>query len=195
MADMQRKTPTNKKRRVGRESRFLEKQRAADQARAREAAVNASAMNKEWVLDQLREIVDRSMQAVPVLDRQGNPTGEFRYQPAPAIRAAELIGKELGMFRNDRDENSFRLDRQRLERMTEEERIAENAELLAQAKQAIRQYRAAKEEREKGFGNRLNGGQGSGCPDSKNSEDPPTQEGGGDAGTEHRRQRQKTVPR
>lgn len=38
------------------------------------------------------------MQAVPVVDRHGGPTGEFRFDAAGALRALELIGRELGMF-------------------------------------------------------------------------------------------------
>jgi hypothetical protein len=38
------------------------------------------------------------MQAQPVLDRAGNPTGSYVYNGAAAYRALELLGKELGMF-------------------------------------------------------------------------------------------------
>ena len=38
------------------------------------------------------------MQAAPVLDRDGEPTGEYQYQGQAANRALELLGKELGMF-------------------------------------------------------------------------------------------------
>jgi hypothetical protein len=38
------------------------------------------------------------MQAVPVLDAKGNPTGDFTYQGNVANRALELLGKEQGMF-------------------------------------------------------------------------------------------------
>ena len=44
------------------------------------------------------ENVERAMQAVPVLDRQGNPTGDYTYQGNVANRALELIGKEYAMF-------------------------------------------------------------------------------------------------
>lgn len=47
----------------------------------------------------------RSLQAVPVLDRQGNPTGNYRYDGSVANRALELIGKHLGMF-TDRIEHT-----------------------------------------------------------------------------------------
>jgi hypothetical protein len=168
---------------------FLKKQRAADEVRAREAAIHASAIKKEWVLEVLQRNIERALRAKPVLDREGKETGEYRYDGVVVNRAVELIGKELGMFRNDRDENSFRLDRQRLERMTEAERIAENAELLAQAKQRIREYRETMAKKGEQYSTRLNGGQRLGCPDREESQDPPSQEGGGDAGTQHRRPR------
>ena len=38
------------------------------------------------------------MQARPVIDRAGNPTGSYVYNGAAANRALELLGKELGMF-------------------------------------------------------------------------------------------------
>jgi phage terminase small subunit len=46
----------------------------------------------------LVENVERAMQAAPVLDAKGNPTGEYRYNGGVANRALELIGKENGMF-------------------------------------------------------------------------------------------------
>ena len=35
---------------------------------------------------------------VPVLDRDGKPTGEYRYDGSVANRALELLGKQQGMF-------------------------------------------------------------------------------------------------
>ncbi len=54
-------------------------------------------LNKAWVLEQLRTNYERAMQAEPVI-REGQPTGEFRYEGSVANKALELIGKELGMF-------------------------------------------------------------------------------------------------
>jgi hypothetical protein len=51
-----------------------------------------------WVRACLREIVERSMQSIPVLDAQGQPTGVYRYEGAVANRALELLGKDRGMF-------------------------------------------------------------------------------------------------
>ncbi|HZT31192.1 MAG TPA: hypothetical protein VFA33_14985 [Bryobacteraceae bacterium] len=65
-----------------------------------ERAVEKAALDRAWVLVQLRENVERSMQAVPVLDQEGTSTGEYRYEGAVANRVLESIGKELGMFKD-----------------------------------------------------------------------------------------------
>lgn len=52
----------------------------------------------EWVMTMLRDNAERAMQAVPVLDRKGKPTGEYQYEGSVANRALELIGKQQGMF-------------------------------------------------------------------------------------------------
>lgn len=55
-------------------------------------------ISKEWVLEQLVENVSMAKAAEPVLDAEGNPTGEFKQNLAAANKSLELIGKELGMF-------------------------------------------------------------------------------------------------
>jgi len=55
-------------------------------------------LSQEWVLNNLKEVAERCMEAVPALDRHGNETGEFTFQASGANRALELIGKHLGMF-------------------------------------------------------------------------------------------------
>jgi len=60
--------------------------------------VEKTSVSKAWVIAKLVENVERAMQAVPVLDRLGNPAGDYTYQGNVANRALELIGKEYGMF-------------------------------------------------------------------------------------------------
>jgi phage terminase small subunit len=55
-------------------------------------------ISKEWVLEQLVENVSMAKAAEPVLDREGNHTGEYTQNLAAANKSLELIGKELGMF-------------------------------------------------------------------------------------------------
>ena len=55
-------------------------------------------INQDWIIERLVEVVGRTMQHEEVLDRQGKPTGEFRFDSAGANRALKLLGQHLGMF-------------------------------------------------------------------------------------------------
>ena len=70
-----------------------------------ERQVEKTPVNSAWLMQRLRQIVDRAMQVEPVRDRHGNPIGEYKYDPATAIKAVELMGREHGMFQK-KDESS-----------------------------------------------------------------------------------------
>lgn len=72
---------------------MLEAKRKAEVEVAEKALID-----RAWVVTRLVENVNRSMQAVPVLDKKGNRTGEYQYEGSVANRGLELIGKDLGMF-------------------------------------------------------------------------------------------------
>jgi Phage terminase, small subunit len=55
-------------------------------------------VTKQWVIDRLVDNVNRAMQAVPVLNADGEPSGVFTWQGHVANKALELLGTELGMF-------------------------------------------------------------------------------------------------
>jgi phage terminase small subunit len=57
----------------------------------------------EWILGSLKQNAERAMQVEPVLDRHGNPTGEYVYQGHVANKALELLGKNRGMFADKMD--------------------------------------------------------------------------------------------
>ncbi len=67
------------------------------------------------------------MQAEPVLDRKGAPTGEYKFDSAGANRSLELLGKELGMFGEKRPSRD-----NPLEEMSEEDLLNLAADLLKQ---------------------------------------------------------------
>ena len=73
-----------------------------------ERRVEKIAVDRAWVVAMLIENVERAMQAEPVRDREGNPTGQYTYQGGVANKALELLGKELGMFQ-PKDENPMDL--------------------------------------------------------------------------------------
>ena len=62
---------------------------------AKEAVIDAA-----WVTKRLVENVERSMQTVEATDVEGNGTGIFTYQGAVANKALELLGRNIGMFKD-----------------------------------------------------------------------------------------------
>ncbi len=59
----------------------------------------------ERVLLNFAKVYDRCMQGEQVLDFDGNPTGEWKFDPSNANRANENIGKHLGFFEKDNDQS------------------------------------------------------------------------------------------
>ncbi len=60
--------------------------------------VEEMVVDRAWVAKQLVENVNRAMREVPVLDRDGKPSGVWTYEGQVADKGLELIGKNLGMF-------------------------------------------------------------------------------------------------
>jgi phage terminase small subunit len=83
---------------IGERVSELLKQREHINAQATAKAIEKTALTKEWVIERVIENANRAMQNVPVLDRDGRPTGEYRYEGQVANKALELLGKEIGMF-------------------------------------------------------------------------------------------------
>jgi phage terminase small subunit len=55
-------------------------------------------LDAEYVLRGIIRVVDRCEQAEPVLDREGNETGEYTFQAGPALKGYELLGRHLKLF-------------------------------------------------------------------------------------------------
>ena len=80
----------------------------AIQARLRE--LQAKPLKKleitaESVLQKFVEIRDRCLQEEPVYNKEGNETGEYKFDAANALRANEALGKHLKLF-TDKVEHS-----------------------------------------------------------------------------------------
>jgi hypothetical protein len=69
-------------------------------AKAAEEAVETVSLSKELVLQELWENSQIGKAAVPVLDRKGEPTGEYTANLNASNAALIAIGKELGMFKD-----------------------------------------------------------------------------------------------
>lgn len=72
-------------------------------AKAVSKAFEKHALTKEWVIAQLMENVAIAKSAEPVLDNEGNPTGEYKANIAAANGALKLLGIEIGMFVEKRE--------------------------------------------------------------------------------------------
>lgn len=78
---------------------------AAEAARSAKTAITA-----DYVLETIRETVERCAQHRPVLDKAGNPVmvttpdGEvvpaFTFDSAGVLKGSELLGKHIGLFPN-----------------------------------------------------------------------------------------------
>lgn len=61
-------------------------------------------ITQDWVVNRLKEISDRCMQAEPVMAWIGGEyveSGEYKFDSSGATRATELLGKHIGIFEKD----------------------------------------------------------------------------------------------
>lgn len=56
-------------------------------------------IDEAWVLEKTRTVVERCMQEVPVLDKDGTPTGEFKFDSLGALRGLQMIGEHMAMWK------------------------------------------------------------------------------------------------
>lgn len=68
-------------------------------AMATNNAILKTGLDREWVISRLMTVVDRCMQAEPVLDRKGEPTGKFQFDSAGANTALRMLGDTMGLFK------------------------------------------------------------------------------------------------
>jgi phage terminase small subunit len=66
---------------------------------ATENAIIKTGLNREWVITRLMTVVDRCMEAEPVLDKEGNPTGTYEFDASGANQALKMLGDTMGLFK------------------------------------------------------------------------------------------------
>lgn len=66
---------------------------------AQKNAILKSGLDREWVISRYMKVVERCMQAEPVRDKEGNPTGEFTFNASGANQALRALGDVLGLFK------------------------------------------------------------------------------------------------
>lgn len=68
-------------------------------AMATENAILKTGLNREWVISRLMSVAERCMQAEPVLDKEGNNTGTYKFDSAGANTALKMLGDTMGLFK------------------------------------------------------------------------------------------------
>lgn len=61
------------------------------------ASMQRLQIDSDWVLREAVEVYQRCMQTTKILDRDGNPTGEYRFDAANSIKALNLIGAHINV--------------------------------------------------------------------------------------------------
>ncbi len=75
-------------------------------------------ITNDYVLTNLKEVAERCMQKEPVLDKDGNETGTYKFNANGANKSLELLGKHLQMF-TDKMEVNVKSHEQELKRLAE----------------------------------------------------------------------------
>jgi phage terminase small subunit len=55
-------------------------------------------ITQDYVLTTIKDTIERCAQAVPVRDKDGAETGEYKFDAGAVLKGAELLGKHLKMF-------------------------------------------------------------------------------------------------
>lgn len=76
--------------------------------------VERLSVSADYVVLKLMETREKCMEPVPVLDSNGNQTGEYTFDSKGALRALELLGRHLGMF-DDRLKVTAKMDTGKLD--------------------------------------------------------------------------------
>lgn len=62
-------------------------------------------VSQDYVLNTILETIERCKQAQPVRDKEGDETGEYRFEANAVLKGAELLGKHLKMFTDKVEHN------------------------------------------------------------------------------------------
>lgn len=63
----------------------------------KEVVAQKAQIDAQWVLEQAVKVHERCMQAEPVIDKEGGPTGEYKFEHSGANKALEIIGKHVNV--------------------------------------------------------------------------------------------------
>lgn len=75
---------------------------------ATDNAILKTGLDREWVISRLMSVAERCMQAEPVTDKDGQPTGEYTFNASGANTALKMLGDTMGLFKpTDEKQDEF----------------------------------------------------------------------------------------
>lgn len=60
----------------------------------------AQSFGPQWVIERCVTVAERCLQIEPVYDRKGRPIGQFQFNAPGALKALEMLGKTMAMFKD-----------------------------------------------------------------------------------------------
>jgi len=60
----------------------------------------ATAFGPAWIIERCVTVAERCLQIEPVFDRKGRPIGTFQFNAPGALKALEMLGKTMALFRD-----------------------------------------------------------------------------------------------
>jgi phage terminase small subunit len=91
------------------------------------------AITAEYVLGTIKQTVERCSQGIEVLDREGNPTGEWKEDSFAVLKGCELLGKHLKLF-TEKVEHSGNVEHTHFDTSNlSDEQLRETADLIESA--------------------------------------------------------------
>ena len=66
-------------------------------------------VSKDWIINQLKNIIAKSSQAEMITDSQGGNSGEFKYDSSGVNKALDTLNKMMGYYAAEKREHSGEL--------------------------------------------------------------------------------------
>lgn len=67
-------------------------------------------INEDWIVLHLVKVLNQSIAGTQVMDREGNPTGEWTHDSRGALKALEMLGANIGMFQKQESRREVQLN-------------------------------------------------------------------------------------
>lgn len=91
-------------------SKLLRKVKIQEQIAEFKEQFNARVnIDADWIRNELISLHEKCSQAVPVLDKKGNPTGEYKIDSAGSNKALDTLNRMSGYYEKDNNQKAAQI--------------------------------------------------------------------------------------